>query len=141
MLRRFVYVAVVVVLSLSAVPVFGQGTTASIIGRVTDQSGAVLPGVTVTASSPALQVPQMTGVTNEVGEYRLSPLPIGVYEVAFELTGFQPARRQDIRLAIGFTARIDVALGVGALAETVTVSGESPVVDTTATTASTLLTR
>jgi hypothetical protein len=57
----------------------GQGTVASIIGQVTDQSGAVLPGVTVTATSPALQVAQVTAVTNEVGEYRLAPLPIGVY--------------------------------------------------------------
>jgi len=56
-------------------PAAGQGTVASIIGQVTDQSGAVLPGVTVTATSPALQVPQVTAVTNEVGEFRLSPLP------------------------------------------------------------------
>src|SRR5262245_1272857 len=88
----------------------GQGTVASIIGQVTDQSGAVLPGVTVTATSPALQVPQVTAVTNEVGEYRLAPLPIGTFEVAFELSGFRPAQRQNVRLTVGFTARIDVAL-------------------------------
>ena len=83
MRRRCVTVGVVVFLSCipSAVPVYGQLTVASIIGQVTDQSGAVLPGVTVTATSPALLVPQVTGVTNERGEYRLSPLPIGVYEL------------------------------------------------------------
>jgi hypothetical protein len=132
---------VVVVLALSPVAAFGQGAAASIIGRVTDQSGAILPGVTVTATSPALQVPQLVAVTNQLGEYRLSPLPIGTYEVNFELSGFQPARRQEIRLTLGFTARIDAELGVGAVAETVTVSGAAPVVDVTATTATTELTR
>ena len=117
----------------SAVPVYGQLTVASIIGQVTDQSGALLPGVTVTATSPALLVPQVMDVTNELGEYRLSPLPIGVYELAFELSGFQPARRQEIRLTVGFTAKVDVQLGVGTLTETLTVSGQAPVVDVTST--------
>lgn len=66
----------------------GQGQDASIIGQVTDESGAVLPGVTVTASSPALQIQTITSVTNERGEYRLSPLPIGTYEVVYTLSGF-----------------------------------------------------
>jgi hypothetical protein len=57
----------------------GQGQEASIVGQVTDESGAVLPGVTVTATGPALQVRQLVGVTNERGEYRLTPLPIGTY--------------------------------------------------------------
>ncbi len=108
---------------------------------MTDQSGAVLPGVTVTATSPALQVPQVTDVTNELGEYRLAPLPIGVYQVAFDLSGFRPAQRQDVRLTVGFTARIDVSLGLATVAETVTVSGAAPVVDVTSTTGSTLLTQ
>lgn len=135
---RVVVVAVVVV--LSAVPVLAQGTAATIIGRVTDQSGAVLPGATVTATSPALQVPQVVDVTNQVGEYRLTPLPIGVYEVAFEVPGFQTVRRQDVRLTVGFTARIDVSLGIAAVGETVTVSGQAPIVDVTATSGSTQLT-
>ena len=116
-------------------------STASIIGQVTDQSGAVLPGVTVTATSPALQVPQVTTVTNEQGEYRLAPLPIGVYQVVFELASFRPAQRQDVRLTVGFIARIDVGLSLATVAETVTVSGAAPVVDVTSTTNSTLLTR
>ena len=89
---RIVLAAGLIVLAVS--PAAAQGTAASIIGQVTDQSGAVLPGVTVTATGPALQVPQLTAVTNEVGEYRLAPLPIGVYEVAFEVAGFQPVRRR-----------------------------------------------
>src|SRR5688572_16359763 len=95
--------------SFTSAPAAGQqDLTASIIGQVTDQSGAVLPGVTVTATSPALQVPQVTGVTNEVGEYRLAPLPVGLYEVAFDLVGFRPAQRQAVRLTVGFVARVDV---------------------------------
>ncbi len=127
--------------TIAGSPAAGQGSGASILGQVTDQSGAVLPGVTVTATSPALQVPQVTAVTNDVGEYRLSPLPIGVYAVAFELSGFRPAQRPDIRLTVGFTARIDVQLGLASVAETVTVSGASPLVDVASTAGSTLLTR
>jgi len=119
----------------------GQGSGASIIGQVTDQSGAVLPGVTVTATSPALQVPQITAVTNEVGEYRLAPLPIGVFQVAFELSGFRPIQRPNVRLTVGFTARIDVGLELASVAETVTVSGAAPVVDVASTAGSTLLTK
>src|SRR5687767_11119324 len=73
--------------SLISSPAAAQGGDASIIGQVTDQSGAVLPGVTVTATSPALQVPSVTDVTNERGEYRLAPLPVGVYQVTYDLAG------------------------------------------------------
>jgi len=142
MLHRSVCVApvVAVVVVLSAVSAFAQGTAASIIGRVTDQTGAVLPGVTVTATSPALQVPQITGVTNQVGEYRLTPLPIGVYAITFDIPGFQTVRRPDIRLTVGFTARIDAVLSIAAVGETVTVSGQAPIVDVTQTSSSTQLT-
>ena len=126
---------------ISSAPAFAQGAAASIIGQVRDSSGAVLPGVTVTATSPALQVPQVTAVTNEVGEYRLSPLPIGLYDVSFELSGFETLRRPQIRLTVGFTARVDVALGVGTLAETVNVSGAAPIVDVASTSGSTLITK
>ena len=117
------------------------GTSATIIGQVTDASGAVLPGVTVTVTSPALQVPEMTAVTDERGEYRLTTLPIGTYTATYELSGFQTSRREGIRLTVGFTARLDVALGVGALQETVTVSGSAPLVDVASTTTTTQLTR
>ena len=108
---------------------------------MTDQSGAVLPGVTVTATSPALQVPSVTDVTNERGEYRLAPLPVGVYQVTYDLSGFRPGQRQDVRLTVGFTAQIDVALGLATVAETVTVSGAAPVVDVTATSGASLFTK
>ncbi len=119
----------------------GQQTAASIIGQVKDESGAVLPGVTVTTTSPALQLPQVTSVTDEQGEYRLTPLPIGTYEVVYELAGFQTIRQTDVRLTAGFVAKLDVALKIGGVAETITVSGLAPVVDVTTTATATHLTR
>src|SRR5262245_65205015 len=114
---------------------------ARIIGQVKDEGGGVLPGVTVTATSPALQVPQVTDVTNELGEYRLTALPIGTYAVRYELAGFGTLRREDIRLTAGFTAKVDIRLKVGTLSETVTVSGAAPIVDVAATSTRTQLTR
>lgn len=114
---------------------------ANITGIVTDESGGVLPGVTVTASSPNLQVKQVSAVTEASGEYRLSGLPLGTYEVVYSLDGFQSIRRQDVRLTAGFTARLDITLKVGALNETITVSGASPVIDVVSTTPTTALTR
>src|SRR5882724_11840803 len=69
-------------------------TAAGILGQVRDESGAVLPGVTVTAESPALQVKSISDVTNAQGEYRLTPLPIGTYLVTYALPGFQTVRQQ-----------------------------------------------
>jgi carboxypeptidase family protein/TonB-dependent receptor-like protein len=114
---------------------------AGIIGQVSDEAGLVMPGVTVTATSPALQVPSVQGVTDERGEYRIAPLPIGTYTVEYTLSGFQTVRQEGVRLTVGFTARIDISLKVGALQESITVSGQAPVVDTTSTTATTQFTR
>src|SRR5204863_3684767 len=83
---------------------------ASIIGQVKDESGAILPGVTVTATSPALQVREVMDVTNAQGEYRLTPLPIGTYAVVYTLQGFQTLRREEVRLTVGFTGRVDITL-------------------------------
>ena len=81
-------------------PASGQATLASIIGVVTDTSSSILPGVTVSATGPALQVPQVKAVTNERGEYRLG-LPPGTYTLTFELAGFQQVKREGVRLAWG----------------------------------------
>jgi hypothetical protein len=80
-------------------------------------------------------------VTDERGEYRLTPLPIGTYAVTYELSGFVTNRREEIRLTVGFTARLDVVMGVGTVQETVTVSGAAPLVDVASTTTTTQLTR
>src|SRR5262245_15830856 len=130
--------------SITAVPaaVSAQNNDqASIDGLITDQSGAVLPGVTVTASSASLQVRQVTAVTDSAGEYRLTALPIGTYDVIYSLDGFQSVRREAVRLTAGFTAKLDIVLRVGLLNETITVSGASPVVDVASSTPRTVLTR
>jgi hypothetical protein len=108
-------------------------SSASIGGTVTDNTGGALPGVSVTAASPALQIGQVTTVTDGEGRYRFADLARGVYQLRFELSGFQPLVREGLQLSAGFAARVDVTLSVGALAETVTVSGASPVVDVTST--------
>ena len=73
----------------------------------------------------------MTTVTDDRGDYRLSPLPIGVYTVSYELAGFQMLRRDGVRLTVGFAARVDQVMNSGRRLETITVSGASPLVDTT----------
>ena len=122
-----------------ATPLFGQD--ASIIGQVTDDSGAVLPGVAVTARGPALQVPELTTVSSGRGEYRLAPLPIGTYEIEYSLAGFQTVKKANVRLTVGFVAKLDVVMMLGSLSESVTVSGNSPVIDVTSTATTTQLTR
>lgn len=103
-------------------------------GKVTDESGAVLPGVTVTISSPALQSPQLDSISDEAGHYRFSALPRGVYTVSFVLTGFQKTTRENLNIDAGFVASLDAKLAVGAVEETVMVVGDSPVIDVRTTT-------
>jgi hypothetical protein len=105
-----------------------SATTVAIDGAVADSSGAALPGVTVTASSPALQG-QRSAVTNGEGVYRLPQLPPGEYRIAYEMPGFATIVREHQQLAVGFNATINIAMQVSTVQETVTVSGQSPVVD------------
>src|SRR5437868_9521416 len=102
--------------------VSAQGTSA-IAGVVRDSSGAVLPGVTIEAASPALIEKVRTVVSDEKGEYKILDLPGGVYAVTFTLTGFTTVKREGLELTANFTANVPVELRVGQLQETVTVSG------------------
>ena len=108
-------------------------SSASIDGTVTDTTGAALPGVTVTATSPALQVPQLIQVTDEQGKYRFPDLPRGQYQLRFDLQGFKAFLRSGLQLNAGFAMRVDAALEVGGIEETITVTGDSPIVDLTST--------
>ena len=121
-------VAVVTTAGVSA----AQDFRGRINGTVSDNTGAVLPGVTVTATSPALIQPQVQ-VSGAEGDFRFLALPPGVYEVTFELSGFQTVKREGIRVVINQTLTVDQQLQVATLQETVTVTGESPVVDTSTT--------
>jgi hypothetical protein len=124
---------------LALVALFAAGTAASaqqqtgeIIGKVTDTSGGVLPGVTVTLTAPHLLQP-LTAVTSDSGTYQFPRLPIGTYTVKFELTGFKTVVNQDIFVTVGFTAQVNAQLGISTVQETITVTGESPIVDTRST--------
>ncbi len=121
------------VLSASTALAQVSATTGAINGRVTDNTGGVLPGVTVTASSPSMQGVR-TDVTNTAGEYRFPAVPPGTYSLVFELAGFGSINREGLRVGLGFTATVNIELGVANLQETVTVSGQSPVVDISTTT-------
>jgi Carboxypeptidase regulatory-like domain len=134
--------AVVLFLAVGAVPALAQSSSsATINGTVKDNTGGAMPGVTITVTGPALQVAQLDFVSGPDGAYRFSDLPAGLYKVRFELQGFKPFIREDLRLTVGFAARIDVVMEVGGLEESITVSGQSPVVDVTSTTASVAFTR
>ena len=102
---------------------------ASITGVVKDSSGGVLPGVTVEASSPALIEKVRTAVTDNAGLYRIVDLRPGTYTVTFTLPGFTSVKREGVELTGSFAASINAEMRVGALAETITVTGETPVVD------------
>jgi hypothetical protein len=106
-----------------------QSQTGEVFGKVTDASGAVLPGATVTLTGPVLLQP-LTAVTGETGTYQFPRIEIGVYSVRFDLTGFKTIVHPDIRVTVGFSAQVNAQLPVSTVEETVTVTGESPVVDT-----------
>ena len=124
-------VAGMLVLSCVLVPSLAWAQQSSgIAGVVRDTSGAVLPGVTVEASSPALIEKVRSAVTDGEGRYNIVDLRPGTYVVTFSLTGFNTLRRDGIALTAGFTATVSADMQVGALEETVTVTGAAPLVDT-----------
>jgi hypothetical protein len=103
---------------------------ASIAGVVRDASGAVLPGVTVEAASPVLIEKVRSVVTDGSGQYRIVDLRPGTYDVTFTLPGFSTLKREGIELSGSFNAAINVEMRVGGVAETITVTGDTPIVDT-----------
>ena len=126
--RKTLY-ASMLVLAMGTTAAVAQQQTGEIYGRATDNSGAVLPGATVTVAGPALIQPRVA-VTSEAGTYRVPELPIGTYSVTFELGGFRTLAMQDIRVTIGFRAQVNGQLELSTVQETVTVTGASPLVDT-----------
>jgi hypothetical protein len=131
-----------VVLALLAVSSLAgaQELRGRITGTVQDNTGAVVPGVTVTASSPALIQPQTT-TTGEDGTYRFPALPSGVYTVAYEISGFRPLKREGIRVTLNTTLTIDAQLQLATMTEEVTVLEDTPVVDIKSTNIGTTFTK
>src|SRR3989442_331291 len=127
-LKRIIGVAAALALSMLPRAV-GAQSTGSIAGLVTDSSGAVVPGVTVEASSPALIEKVRSAITDAQGRYEIVALPPGTYAVTLTLTGFTTVIRENIQLPTGFTATVNAQMALGTLADTLTVSGASPMVD------------
>ncbi|MBI3400546.1 MAG: TonB-dependent receptor [Acidobacteria bacterium] len=128
MKSKAIVLALVALFATSALA-SAQSQVGEIFGKVTDQSGGVLPGVTVTLSAPNLLQP-LTAVTSGTGTYQFPRLEIGTYTVKFELTGFKTQISQDVFVTVGFSAQINAQLGVSTVQETITVTGASPIVDT-----------
>jgi hypothetical protein len=132
--------ALVVLATVFSARAFAQ-QTGTVAGVVRDAQGAVLPGVTVTVSGPALIGGSRTTPTGATGAYQITGLPPGTYNVVYELTGFTPLKRESVVVQVAQTTRLDVELTIGTLNETVTVSGESPVVDVSSTVTQTNITK
>ena len=123
-------IAVLLTLGFLAIPAISNGQAlGTIAGAVKDASGAILPGVTVEASSSALIEKVRTVVSDGAGQYRIVNLPPGNYTITFTLPGFSTVKREGIEVSPNFTSNIDADMRVGAVEETITVTGESPIVD------------
>src|SRR5712692_3155084 len=125
---RFVAVLILLCVATSA---SAQVQTGSILVKAVDQQGAVMPGVTITISSPVLVSGSISAITDAAGTYRFPSLVPGTYQVKLELSGFSTLVREGIVVLVGQTTPIEQSMKVATLAETVTVAGQSPTVDTT----------
>jgi len=126
-MRRFVLAVAAV--AIAPAWVTAQGLTGAIEGRITDQTGGILPGVTVVVTSPSLVGGMQSRTSEADGRFRFRVLPPGTYAVTFELSGFQTVKRADIIVQTDRTVTLDQTLSAAAVAESITVTGESPVVD------------
>jgi hypothetical protein len=119
------------ILLLTCATAFAQGTTGTVSGRVVDQQGSAVPGATVTAKSAATGFSR-SEVSDAEGVYRLSALPVGIYDVTTELPGFATVAKREVQVNVGQTQTIDFQMKVASLAETVNVIGATPLIETTA---------
>ena len=140
MIRKLVLAGIAALACVAGLPAAAQAQSA-IAGVVKDTSGAILPGVTVEASSDVLIEKTRSVITDGEGAYRIVDLRPGTYSVTFTLPGFQTFKRDALDLPANFTATINADMKVGALEESVTVSGASPVVDTSSNVKSQVLNR
>ena len=125
-MKRPIHIFIVVLALVATAP--AQEFTGNINGRVDDASGAIIPGVTVTLRGSAMQG-ERTAISDETGSYRFILLAPGNYTISYELSGFKKLVRESVVVSVGRTTTLNVALEVATQAETVTIAGESPVVD------------
>lgn len=120
----------VLVLSMMSVGLAQRTTeTGTLNGTVSDKDNLSLPGVTVSASSPALMLPQISTVTDSQGYYRLPQLPVGLYKISFAISGFDTLVREEIKINLGMTTKLNITMEAAAIEKTVTVVGKAPTVD------------
>src|SRR5262245_31673615 len=131
MTRRILVPLVGVLILAGASPLLWAQGDGGLRGTVKDSQGGVLPGVTVTARSPEMIAPTVA-VTDESGAYRLVNLPPGTYSITAELSGFSTFKREGVLLRAGATFQVDITMEVGTLAETITVTSDSPMIEVTA---------
>src|SRR5882724_3768345 len=127
MIRKVVLALVLIAVGVLALPVVAAAQS-QIAGTVRDESGGVLPGVTIEAASPALIEKTKSAVSDANGRFTIVDLRQGTYKVTFSLTGFSTVVRDGLELPANFTATVSADMKVGALAETITVSGQTPLV-------------
>jgi Carboxypeptidase regulatory-like domain len=128
-MRGFTRLVLIALIALLIVPAVARAQNASIAGVVKDDSGAVLPGVTVEVTSPALIEKSRSAVTDGAGQYKIISLLPGIYEVTFTLSGFSTYKRDGIEVTGSQTITVNGDMKVGTVAETITVTGETPLVD------------
>ncbi|HEY7284546.1 MAG TPA: carboxypeptidase regulatory-like domain-containing protein, partial [Vicinamibacterales bacterium] len=138
---RLFFTAALVALGMALTPTIASAQTSAIAGTVKDTSGAVLPGVTVEVSSPALIERTRSTITDGSGQFKIDQLRPGTYSITFTLPGFNTVKRDGVELTSDFTATINSDMKVGAVEETITVSAESPIVDVQNITTRTVMTR
>jgi hypothetical protein len=119
-----------VVATLTAATVFAQGTTGSISGRVADEQQAAIPGVSVSATNAATGFVR-TSTSDAEGSYRLAALPVGTYTLVIELAGFKTISREGVIVNVSQETALNFSLSVASVAETVQVTGETPLIQTT----------
>src|SRR5215813_15648331 len=126
---RTLWLSLLILIAATAATASAQTSTGGLRGFVKDDTGGVLTGVTVEATSPSRIGGAAVEVTDAQGLYRFENLPLGEYTLTYSLQGFGSVRRDSIRVEVGRTLQIDVQLKVGNVEQSITVTGESPVVD------------
>src|SRR5688572_4155548 len=114
---------------LVLLPAVSSAQVGQVAGTVRDTSGAVMPGVTVEVTSPALIEKVRSATTDGSGQYRITNLPVGTYSVTFTLEGFSKQQQNNFVLTTGFTAAVNGTMAVGTISDQITVSGQAPIVD------------
>ena len=129
MIRSFGWVAMALALMIGGPPVFAQSTTGTITGRAVDSSGAVLPGVTVSITSPQQIGGAREAVTDALGTYRFTQVAPGTYAVKFSLTSFRSITVEGVVVAASATMTVNAPLQVETLSESITVTSTTPTID------------